>query len=165
MSDKDDPSTGGCETCILSKSQQQISRRTHNSEEWIDAVFGRVSFDIAHFSKGWANDAYMSHIWDFKTHMNYDYTHVSKNEAGNIILDWLSLVKNRYQSTPSLLRLDNETSLGFQIDIRRLGITLEYSAPYASAQNGPAERAVDLSAKVARSLRRDANHPGYLWPE
>lgn len=45
------------------------------------------------------------------------------------------------------------------------GIRTEPTAPYTSAQNGPAERSGGVIHEKARAMRAAANLPEYLWPE
>ena len=66
-----------------------------------------------------------------------------------------------------ILYLDGEKALGKRFDrwVARKGLSIEESAPYTQAQNGPAERSGGVIIQKARCMRVHAGLPEELWPE
>jgi hypothetical protein len=68
----DGPTTTECEVCGISKAHKVISRRPSPQAE---EPFGRVHWDMIHFSEGFNGDKYASHFLNDRTRMNWVYTH------------------------------------------------------------------------------------------
>ena len=106
-------------------------------------LFASVSYDIIHCETGYNGDAKITHFHDQCTGYHVAYTHASKDQTIEAIMDCASLAKRQFGKELRLFRRDNETSLGKRFDrfIAEEGIKDAPSAPYSPDQNGDAERA------------------------
>lgn len=161
--DTDRTSVQPCETCILSNSIQQISRRPATRET---EPFKRVHFDLIQMNEAFNGDRWCTHLYDEATHSHAVYTSARKNGVVEALQDFTNLVKNQYGKPVKIYRSDNERTLGgeFQHLISIEGILHETPPRGHPMQNGPAERSGGVIIRKARSLLINARLPLDLWP-
>jgi hypothetical protein len=73
-----------CETCILIKTHEIMSRRSRQ-EESIAYSLSRVDYDLISMNEKYNENYWISHFVDFYIRMNFVYTHSRKNDALSII--------------------------------------------------------------------------------
>ena len=160
------PKTNECESCALSKIHRIVSRLPDKSEPSM-RPFQRISFDLMHFTVAYNGHQWASHLACEYTDFNIVHTHKTKDNARQILLDNLELIKNRYKQDVVFIRTDGEKALdyAFQDELSARGITFETSPPHTPDQNGHAERKGGMLATKARTMRISANIPQYIWTE
>lgn len=155
-----------CDTCALTKAHQLVSRSPKHEESSCKPFF-RASVDMISMVTAFNGDQYITHLECTAINFILAKTHTLKSEVPDIILDFLQLLKVRFDCQTVFLRSDGEKSLGhsFSQELRRRGITWETSSPYTPQQNGNSEQSGHLIILKARALRVGANLPDRLWPE
>lgn len=155
-----------CDTCALTKAHQLVSRSPAH-EESSSKPFFRASVDMTSMIQAFNGNQYITHLECTEINFTLAKTHALKSEVPDIILDFLQLLKVRFDCQTAFLRSDGEKSLGhaFSQELRRRGITWETSSPYTPQQNGNSEQSGHLIILKARALRVGANLPDRLWPE
>jgi Reverse transcriptase (RNA-dependent DNA polymerase) len=158
--------TAACEPCRLSKARQIISRRT-GKEDPASAPLARVAYDLIDMGEAYNGHKWASHFQCNYTTMDFIYTHASKDQAVEVIKEFINMAQRRYSYDIRYIHSDGERSLGKKFDdvIASYGISAERSAPYTPAQNGAAERSGGVMIMKARCIRIRANLPSSLWPE
>lgn len=157
---------GLCDTCVKSKITQKISRRPipmpqNNCE--------RLHYDLVDFgaNKTFGNHRYLNHFYCSLSKSHIVDTAKDKEEMTQltIIQNACKLVK-RAGYRVKFLQCDNEKGLGNEVKawLKKKGIKIEPSVPYAPNQNGTAERSGNIIVKVARALSIFAGLPHALWP-
>lgn len=152
-----------CDVCARTKAHQIISRSSYKEENPTEP-FSRVSFDLIHMQPSSDQHRWITHLECMTSKFILTATHKLKSEAPDLILDFLSIIKTRYQATVMFFRTDGETSLdqSFRTDLSAQGIIFKTSAPRTPEQNGNSERAGGILILKARALRTSGNLPDTL---
>ena len=158
--------TNECEPCALSKAHRIVSRSSIKSD-MSTKPFERITFDLMEFQPAYNRHKQVSHIACDFTDFNMVWTHTSKSDSRQILLDAVTNIKVRFNAQVIFIHTDNETSLDmeFQAELSAQGITFKTSAPDTPAQNGHSERKGGILSTKARTMRVAAGLPTYLWPE
>ena len=159
VSSKDIPQS--CETCNISNSKRQISRRPAVQAT---KLFERVHLDLIQFPRAYNGDRYLLHFLEDSMQMHFVYTLANKSQAFQTVKDFIAFVKRQYNIDVKILRIDGERALNKQFTTwaNRLGIVIERSAVYTPEQNGPAERSGGVILARARLLRISSQIPKIL---
>lgn len=161
------PTPIDCESCIKAKAKRIPSRR--EPQERAERPYWRVYIDVFPFTTSYNGKTAALVIKDDYTRMLE--AKVLNNATQDEILGHLQSLRNKVKHEFNLyicrIHRDNDPAFGndYTTWITRKGITDEPTAPYTSAQNGPAERSGGVLATKARSMIIGANLPQELWPE
>ncbi|XP_051163516.1 uncharacterized protein LOC127282958 [Leptopilina boulardi] len=91
-----------------------------------------------------------------------------KNEAGNIIKQFVEMVKTQFNKTPKCIRSDRGkeyVNQDLQNYLKNKGVKLQYTVSYSPQQNGVAERKNRSLLEMARCMMLDANLEKKYWAE
>lgn len=161
------PTLIDCDACIKAKAKRIPSRRT--PQERAERPYWRIYVDIFPFTTSYNGKTAALVIKDDYTRMLE--VKVLNNATQDEILGHLQSLRNKVKHEFNLylcrIHRDNDPAFGndYTTWITRKGITEEPTAPYTSAQNGPAERSGGVLATKAGSMIIGANLPQELWPE
>ena len=160
------PKTNKCEPCALSKAHNIVSRSSAKSEP-STRPFQRITFDLMQFDTAYNGDKWASHVACDFTDFNMVWTHASKTEAPQILLNAITMIDTRYGFKVSYIRTDGEKALNnsFKAELAAKGVTFEPSSPDTQAQNGYSERKGGILTTKARIMRLARRLPANLWPE
>jgi IS30 family transposase len=158
------PRSATCETCKLSKSKRQISRRPVLRAT---KPFERVHFDLIQMTTAYNGDNWILHLLDDATRMNFIYSFPEKSDVVDCVIAFSNMVKTQFNAIIKIFKFDNEQTLGnrFHKFVKEKGILLEQSVTYTPEQNGPAERSGGVIIMRSRALNIEARLPEDLWPE
>ncbi|EAU36855.1 predicted protein [Aspergillus terreus NIH2624] len=152
---------GPCETCLVSKSKRQISRRPIGRG---DQPFETIHWDLIHMKRGMRNMNYISHIYDPMTHFHMAQTLQTKEQVSRSLNSMILLVKNQYRVSPKRVHSDNDLNLSEFID-QSEGLIFNTSPPDQPEQNPFSERSGGLIIMKSRLILVDSGIPMFLWPE
>jgi len=102
------------------------------------------------------------------TYCCWVYTHKEKNEARQILQDFIVGIKCQYGYDIKVLRLDNSTKYGgdkLLSFLKERGIKLELIVPYTPEQDGVSERGFQTLFERVRTTSINLGVPKNLWPE
>ena len=92
----------------------------------------------------------------------------NKSEASSIILAFIRLLQNQFDTTPKCFRSDNARDF-FNRQVSSFfedtGIVHESSCPYTPEQNGASKRKIRHLMEVARAMMFTSHAPKHLWSE
>ncbi|EIN11350.1 rve-domain-containing protein, partial [Punctularia strigosozonata HHB-11173 SS5] len=98
---------------------------------------------------------------------NWTFLLKSKSDALELVKGWHARTARQVGYSLGTLRIDNGKlkSSAFDSFCASSGITLEYTAPYTSAENGKVERMHGTLMGCARAMREASGLPLTLWGE
>ena len=159
--------TGKCEDCILGR---QTRRPFDGSTEKDLDLLDLVAFDLWGPSRVQSvrGKVYMMVIVDAGT--SFKYGAYLSDKSDTTILSIFEVFRAKAETTTGRkirrLRTDRAYESSAWGDYcRRHGITHEFTAPYSSAQNGLAERAIRTTIDDVRTLLRDSSLGHSYWAE
>jgi hypothetical protein len=159
--------TGKCEDCILGR---QTRRPFDGSTETDLGLLDLVAFDLWGPSRvqSAGGKIYMMIIVDAGTSFKYGAYLSDKSDA--TVLSTFEVFRAKAETTTGRkirrLRTDRAYESSAWGDYcQRHGITHEFTAPYSSAQNGLAERAIRTTIDDVRTLLRDSSLGHSYWAE
>ncbi|KAK2666816.1 Ribonuclease H superfamily, partial [Fusarium oxysporum f. sp. vasinfectum] len=156
-----------CRPCSEAKATRIISRRGPHAKA--PRPFWRIYIDVFHLHESYNGKKTALLIKDEFTGMIFAYFHTEATQAALLgsLKSFESMIQRQYALGLCRIHRDNDPSLrtAYEDWIHQEGIQDEPTAPYTSAQNGPAERSGGVMATKARSMQLGANIPPELWPE
>ncbi|KAK2672850.1 hypothetical protein RAB80_010393 [Fusarium oxysporum f. sp. vasinfectum] len=156
-----------CRPCSEAKATRIISRRGPHAKA--PRPFWRIYIDVFHLHESYNGKKTALLIKDEFTGMIFAYFHTEATQAALLgsLKSFESMIQRQYALGLCRIHRDNDPSLrtAYEDWIHQEGIQDEPTAPYTSAQNGPAERSGGVIATKARSMQLGANIPPELWPE
>ena len=159
--------TGKCEDCIMG---QQTQRPFDGETQKNLTPLELVSFDLWGPSRvqSAGGKLYLMIIVDAAT--SYKYGAFLPDKADNSTITAFETFRNHAETLTGKkirkLRTDGAyDSSAWKEFIQKTGITHELSAPYSSAQNGLAERAIRTTIEDVRTLLRDSGLSHSYWAE
>ena len=161
-----DKNTLFCEACQLAK-QKRISFPFVGNRS--NTPLFRIHSDIWGPSATGVRGAKWFIIFvDDCTRLTWIYMMANKSEASSIILPFIRLLQNQFDTTPKRFRSDNARDF-FNRQVSSFfedtGIVHESSCPYTPEQNGVAERKIGHLMEVARAMMFTSHAPKHLWSE
>jgi len=155
------PMTHECEACATSKGKRQPSRR--QPLERAQRPFWRIYIDIFVFNVSYNSKSAALVVRDDFTKLVEVrlLNNASQDEVITHIKSLYRQYKNDYQTYLCRVHRDNDRAFSHEFTdwLLRKGITDEPTAPYTSAQNGPAERSGGVITTKARAMLIGANLP------
>ncbi|MDI6015633.1 GAG-pre-integrase domain-containing protein, partial [Escherichia coli] len=155
-----------CQSCAVSKSKRQISRRTPESRATVP--FQRLYIDLLHVKPaGYNQDQWAAHFFCEVTKWHEIDCSMSKSMISNSIINKIRYIERQFGYRVLVIRIDVERSLttAFRDWVKEEGITIEHSAEYTPEQNGSAERSGGILTSLSRTIRIEAKFPEEMWPE
>ena len=159
--------SGKCEDCILGR---QTRRPFDGTTEKDLNPLELVSFDLWGPSRvqSAGGKIYLMIIVDAGT--SFKYGAYLSDKSDPTTLEAFEIFRNRVETATGKkirrLRTDNAFESAAWTDYcQRHGITHEFTAPYSSAQNGLAERAIRTTMDDVQTLLRNANFSHSYWAE
>jgi transposase InsO family protein len=158
---------GKCEDCILGR---QTRRPFNGATEKDLAPLDLVAFDLWGPSRvqSAGGKVYLMMIVDAGTSYKYGAYLLDKSDATTLSTFEVFRAKAETITGRKIRRLRTDRayeSSAWGEYCQRHGITHEFSAPYSSAQNGLAERAIRTTIDDVRTLLRDSNLGHSYWAE
>jgi transposase InsO family protein len=156
-----------CEGCSLAKATRVVSRRKPLTTA--PRPFWRIYVDIFNMTTSYNGRKAALLIKDEFTGMIFIYLLSDQTQA--TILEALqafeAYIQRQFQLGICIIHRDNDRALqGDYISwIDCVRIQDEPTAPYTSAQNGPAERSGGVIGTKSRTMQLGANLPADLWTE
>ena len=159
--------TGKCEDCILGRqTRRPFDGATEKNLEPLDLI----AFDLWGPSRvrSAGGKLYLLIIVDAGS--SYKYGAFLADKSDQTVLGALEIFRNQAETLTGRkirrLRSDGAFNSATWIDFyQKYGITHESSAPYSSAQNGLAERAIRTTIDDVRTLLRDSTLGHSYWAE
>jgi hypothetical protein len=156
--------TNRCETCVLTKTHELMSRRFEQKES-IDYSLSRIDYDLISMNEKYNENFWVNHFVDFYTRMNFVYTHSRKNDALSMIREFLKTIRIKYDQIVRFIRMNDERTLRFEyrdfMKMRRI-VTKRFVS-YTSFQNDKIERSEKILMIRARIMWIKTNLSTNLW--
>jgi hypothetical protein len=159
-----------CQPCIRGKQKATAMPKRRVGEKlgaFMDLVFCDLSGSAERTATPNGEHYSMSLIDD---HTSFFWTELlkTKDQAYDEIIAWHARVSRRHNGLVlGCLQIDNGELKSKKLDAwaAALGITVRYTAPHSSAQNGRVERVHQTIASTVRAMRIACDLPETLWGE
>jgi hypothetical protein len=160
---------GDCESCRIAKSVARSHPKRKQPRRNL-APFELIGVDI----KGPIEvnsingDRYLVQIVDSATDMHFGFPIRSRDQELEVLKRFEGQIVRSLGFSIRAIRWDNAPeSRSRAVDewLTSCGIRSQSTDPYSSAMNGAAERAIQTSAAIAKTLRISAGLPKNLWAE
>ncbi len=156
--------TNRCETCVLIKTHELMSRRFEQKES-IDYSLNRVDYDLISMNEKYNENFWISHFVDFYIRMNFVYIHSRKNDVLSMIREFLKTIRIRYDQIVRFIRMNDERILKFEyrnfMKMRRI-VTKRFVS-YTSSQNDTIEQSEKILMIKTKAMRIKTNLSANLW--
>jgi hypothetical protein len=158
-----------CQSCIVGKQKTTPIPKVRTGQRAtriFDVVYCDLSGGLDRTATP-SGDHYSCTLVDDFSSCNWTFLLKSKTDARCIVKCWHACVTRQVGYSLGTLRIDNRElkSLGFETFCASNGITLQYTAPHTSAENGKVEQMHGTLMGRARAIREAANLPPTLWGE
>jgi hypothetical protein len=153
-----------CETCVLIKAHEIVSRRI-DQKEFVDYSLSRVDYDLISMNERYNDDYWVSHFVCFRIRMNFVYTYSRKNDALSMIREFLKTIRIKYDQIVRFIKMNDERTLEFEyrkfMKLRKI-ITKRFVS-YTSSQNDKIERFEKILMIRIRAMRIETNLSANMW--
>ena len=154
-----------CEVCKLAKMRNRMPKTL---SPWKDSVLDLVSLDVCGpLPPTLRGSKYFCQIIDNASRYTWTLTGKDKKDIVSQLHTWKPTVEAQTGQRLLAARIDNAAELkeALQSWAATTGVKRELSAPYASHQNGTAERSIQTAENGARAMLKDAKLPIEFWDE
>ena len=153
-----------CDACNISKARKN---RNHELAERAQAPLDLVAADICGpfpESKHWEEKYFLEAI-DNYTRRSVVFTAADRKECAEQMFQWKKTAELQTDKRLKAIRLDNAKELESKANewAAESGVHIQPTAPYTSSQNGTAERALQSTQAMMRSMLAHAQLPEEYW--
>ena len=152
-----------CISCLLTKAKNSTNRELSERKPELLAL---VSVDIA--GPTWTSTRGNKHflqIVDNHSRKVWNQPIKGREDAASVLESWRKATELQTGNRVKGIRSDNAPELVKLFDSWKAndGVSVEYTTPYTSNQNGVAERAIQTTWANARAMLKDGDVPNALW--
>jgi hypothetical protein len=158
-----------CQHCIVGKQTVAAMpklREGERSRAFLDTVF--IDLTGSHNRTATpSGEKYTMSVKDDHTHWLWSFLLRTKDDAFNKIVAWHNRIKRVSGKSVGTIQIDNGElkSADFETWAASEGITVRFTAPHSSAQNGRVERTHRTIDNCARAMRIASGLPETTWGE
>ena len=155
-----------CDVCHLAKmSRKQFKTKNIEEFEKLDIIHADLCGPLP---RSLGDNKYFLLLTDEKTRFRWIYFLKTKDQTYNLMIKFITLVKNQFQKCFKFLRTDNGgefISYASQSLLEQNGIIHERTVVYTPQQNGISERGNRIVVNMIRCMLVDSNLSYVFWAE